>query len=405
MIQHIAIPWSMWRDRRQLQLGVPPGWNVRVCPMRGAAALSQAEIEERLRRPGGAAWRDVVSGAATACIATDDLARPTPASRVLPAVCEELLGAGITDITIIIATGCHRPLSRAEMALKVGEEVLRAHRVINHNPFCGLVDLGRSSRGTPYRLNEEFCKADVRIVVGSVTPNYMAGFGGGAKLVLPGLASIETVCANHGLASGTEPGNLAQPIREEMEELAALVGVDVAVSCVLNADAEVSTVYVGRLRETYLQAAARARAINSTPAFGPADVLVLNAFPKDNELTQIKSAFNPVFSARTGLVRQGGTVVVVSSAWDGVGFHAMYANPEGLVRAHLRRMADYVDAQLVLCTSHAGKLTMGPEEGVQICADWKQVVSFIRERHGPEPLVSVFPQAALQICEPRGSHA
>ncbi|MFH1928987.1 MAG: lactate racemase domain-containing protein, partial [Chloroflexota bacterium] len=348
MGQYVDIPWGMWQRDNPFRLEFPPDWRVTVCSMHGARTLTQAEIDERISHPLGRSWQEIASGAGSACIAVDDLARPTPARRILPALCEELRQVGIREVSVIIALGCHRPLSYAEMIKKIGEKVMSTCRAINHNPHYGLIDLGCSSRGTPFQVNGLFCRADLKIVMGSVTPNYMAGYGGGAKLVLPGLSGSETTRVNHGLACGTETGNLSQPIREDMEELAELVGVDVAVSCVLNENADICDLYVGDLKRSYPKAVERAHDVNLTLAGRPADILVLNSFPKDNELTQIKSSFNPVFSAQTPLVRAGGTVVAISAAWDGIGYHALFGNPAVLVEEHLRRMAEYAGVPLIL---------------------------------------------------------
>jgi nickel-dependent lactate racemase len=253
-------------------------------------------------------------------------------------------------------------------------------------------------RGTPFHVNALFCQAGVRIVVGSVTPNYMAGYGGAAKLVLPGLCGCDTVSVNHALASGTLPGHLNQPMRQDIEELAERVGVDLAVSCVVNGDAVPCDLYVGDVRHSYARAVERAHQGCLTKIDRPADVLVLNAFPKDNELTQIKNTFNPVFTAPAPLVKPGGTIVVTSAAWDGMGYHAMFGSPETLVETHLARMADYVDASLCVFTPQACARRLKPEGDVRIYTDWVQVLDWLVERHPGEARVSVLPQAALQLC-------
>ena len=398
MGQYVEIPWGMWQDGEPFSLEFPSNWRVSVCRMQSAQTLTQTQIDECLERPLGRTWQEMTGNARSACIAVDDLARPTPASRILPMLCRQLRQANVRNISVAIATGCHRPLSREEMAKKAGDFAMDTCYVINHNPCCGLVDVGHSSRGTPFQVNRTFLRADVKIVVGSVMPNYMAGYGGGAKLILPGLSGCETTRVNHGLACGTETGNLSQPIREDMEELAELVGVDVAVSCVLNENADICDLYVGDLKRSYPKAVERAHDVNLTLAGRPADILVLNSFPKDNELTQIKNSFNPVFSAQTPLVRAGGTVVAISAAWDGIGYHALFGNPAVLVEEHLRRMAEYAGVPLIIFTPHACGKWLDPGKGIEVHTQWKDVVSCLADRYRSRAQVSVFPQAALQIC-------
>jgi nickel-dependent lactate racemase len=398
MDRWVDLPWEFWRGGGPFRLTFPSRWAVTVHQMQAVPPLSLPEIEGRLRNPAGKSWEEITAGATSACIAVDDLARPTPGAVLLPLLCRELRRVGVADIAVIIATGCHRPISHAEMVQKVGREVLDSCAVINHNQQYGLEDLGTSLRGTPFHVNALFCQAGVRIVVGSVTPNYMAGYGGGAKLILPGLCGCDTVSVNHALASGTQPGNLNQPMRQDIEELAERVGVDLAVSCVVNGGAVLCDLYAGDVRHSYAQAVARAHPVCLTPVDQPADVLVLNAFPKDNELTQVKNAFNPVFSAPASLVKPGGAIVVTSAAWDGMGYHAMFGSPETLVETHLARMADYVDASLCLFTPRACARRLKPDGDVRICTDWASVRGWLDDRCPAQARVSVLPQAALQLC-------
>ena len=126
---------------------------------------------------------------------------------------------------------------RAELERKLGAAILRTFDVEQHHPYENLVDLGRSSRGTPIRLNRTFCDADLKMVVGGVMPHPYMGFGGGAKLVVPGLAGIETLQANHQPAVTGISGGLAQAdveARRDVEEIALNAGLAFSVNAVTN---------------------------------------------------------------------------------------------------------------------------------------------------------------------------
>ena len=127
-----------------------------------------------------------------AAIAVDDLTRPTQAYRFLPFILEELHQGGIRDenIKIIMAIGCHRPLMKADQEKKLGKKTANRFPVYNHHPYENLVNVGTTSRGTPVIINRYFVESDVKIGVGFITPHPTAAFGGGGKIVIPGLGSM-----------------------------------------------------------------------------------------------------------------------------------------------------------------------------------------------------------------------
>ena len=157
-----------------------------------AAPDGRAAVLEALRRPvAGPPLRDVVRGRRTVAISICDGTRPQPRDIVVPALLEELEGlVRLEDIVVLVATGTHRGNSEDELRAMLGDEVLAAVRVVNHDARddSALTWMGRFGAGVPVWLNSEWVAADVRITTGFVEPHFFAGFSGGPKLVAPGLA-------------------------------------------------------------------------------------------------------------------------------------------------------------------------------------------------------------------------
>ena len=148
--------WRSWYGKEEFRLTLPEGWRLIDARMRNARTLSDAQIQEQLRQPiGSAPLRDLARGRRDACVAIDDLTRPTETFRILPEVLDELRAAGLRDeqLCVLVSLGTHRPLTRSDLLKKVGDRVLRAVRVYNHNPYLNLARVGTTSFGTPVLIN------------------------------------------------------------------------------------------------------------------------------------------------------------------------------------------------------------------------------------------------------------
>ena len=208
----VTVPWGCWDPDTTLELSFPQRFTMQVNGMRDGRQLSAAALANGVRQPlNSRPLRELAAATRTAAIAVDDITRPTPIAKVLPIVLSELEGIAPQNIKILVALGAHRPMVRAELERKLGAAIVDEFDIEQHHPFQNLVDLGRSSRGTPIRLNRSFCEADLKIALGGVMPHPYMGFGGGAKLVVPGLAGIETLQANHQPAVTGISGGLADP--------------------------------------------------------------------------------------------------------------------------------------------------------------------------------------------------
>jgi len=209
--------------------------------MRDAPDIGQGSINKALFSPiGSESLFAIAKGKKKAVIAVDDISRPTPAYRILPIVINELKRAGIKEknIRIIMSLGAHRPMLREDLIKKLGEDLWNSVEIHNHHPFENLVNLGISSRGTPIHINKLFMDADIKIGVGCIVPHNYAGFGGGGKIVLPGISGIDTLEANHQPAVQGLKGELGlvdgNEVRYDIEEIAQKVGLDFIINVVVN---------------------------------------------------------------------------------------------------------------------------------------------------------------------------
>ena len=219
------------------------GWDTRLITPPEPQPVDLVEAARAaLQHPAGSpCLSELAAGKRSAVIVTSDATRAVPNKVLLPLVLAELQTAGISaaNVTVLIALGAHRPLARDELAQLLGAEVLDRVRVVNHDPSGPCVAVGRTDSGNELCVAPSFVEADVRIALGLVEPHEFAGFSGGGKSVLPGIAGRDSIIRNHSLEMlrrpGSRPGEVTtNPIRQEMDEAARLAGLQFIVNVVLD---------------------------------------------------------------------------------------------------------------------------------------------------------------------------
>ncbi len=252
-------------------------------------------------------------------VVVDDHTRPCPTEVMLDHVLGRL-SVPRDMVTVIFATGTHRPVSPEEAREILGKHHGRVEAV-SHDCRGAHVELGETSRGTPVAVDELYQTADYRILLGDVEPHYFAGYGGGRKSILPGVSSYETIQANHKMMflPGAEVGVLdGNPVSEDMEEAADMAGAEFTLNVVQNAEHEIVSAHGGRHRDV-LRAGARVvdRMYKVRYEGEPADVVIVaaNGYPHDVDLYQAYKALHMALR----VVKPGGTVVFVAECRDGAG--------------------------------------------------------------------------------------
>jgi len=391
-----TIRWGAWADDVDLTLEFPPGWAVTECPPADATDIGPSGVADAFAHPiGSPPLHDVARGAGSACVAIDDLTRPTPGARVLPAVLSELNAGGISDedVTILCGIANHRPMLGPDLARKIGDEVLSRCRVSQHLSWEGCEAVGVTTRGTPVEINKEFLAADVRILVGSIIPHAGTGFSGGAKLLMPGIASIEAAEAFHrGPVTRGRYNIVESEARLDAEEAARLAGVTAIVNTVPTSRMGVAGLVVGDLVAAHRAGVAIAQGVFATHAPPGADVALLSLYPKDGEFLQHLTAFAPYKTAPEPIVREGGTIVVAVAASEGFGYHALFGPGRRMAAPNATRVRG---RDVVFFCPNLYPTEVPP--GTTLIRSWDGTLDWLTGKHGDAATASVFPCATIQL--------
>ena len=310
-----AVPVLAWYGDEELEIDFPESWDVTICRMKGhdAPPLSDAQIKKAFASPiGTRTIKELAKGKKEVAILFDDLSRPTPSAMLIPYILEELAEAGIPDdnIRFIAAIGAHGTMNGIDFRKKLGDDVMSRFLVYNHNPYENCTPLGVSKYGTPIEVNSEFVACDLKIGIGAIVP-HPYGFGGGCKVILPGVASMQTIASNHNrlvfdpsVAIGKLRENV---ILEDIIEAARMARLDVKVDAIVNLKREVTTLFVGDPVEEHREGVKVAMEHYATDVVWNADIVVANCFSKANEMLLAMPVVSPLLAEDGG----GDMVLVV----------------------------------------------------------------------------------------------
>ena len=310
---------------------------LRLAPAEPAPVDLPAALAAALAKPVGTPpLHELARGRRTAVIITDDATRATPSAAMIGPVMAELARGGISsdDVEVIIAVGTHRPPTPDEIRRLVGGEWADRLRVTIHDSRADdLVPLGHTPRGTPLFVNRRVAQADLRIAFGQVEPHFFAGFTGGRKSILPGVAGYETIVHNHRLdnlsAATARPGVLeGNPVHEDMLAAARLARLDFIVNVAIGGESGPIAVAAGDVEQAHLRLAGflRSQCGIAAPARPPAVIVTGPGQPLDINFYQTVRALvgiEPLLDADRG--DAGAPVVVIlSRCWDGTGSEEMF---------------------------------------------------------------------------------
>ena len=265
--------------------------------------------------------RQVVKREEKIVVVTSDITRPMPTAAVMPALLEELYAAGAApeDITLLFALGSHRRHTQAERRQLAGERAWREILCVDSDSE-DCVCVGTTRRGTPVELDRRVVQADRRICLGNIEYHYFAGYSGGAKAIMPGVATRRAIQANH--SAMTEPGARAgrlagNPVREDLEEAAAMVGVDFLVNVVLDPQKRILRAFAGDVTAAHRAGCAYLDSLYQQRIPGRADIVIVSqgGAPKDLNLYQTQKALDNARHA----VKDGGVIILIGSAGRGWG--------------------------------------------------------------------------------------
>ena len=313
----LSLPVGRLKD----QAGMSP---LRAAPDPGAvvAAALNAPI-------GSPRLEEIARSSQNVVVVVDDLTRPTPVHLILPGVLERLHQAGVSNsaITVLIATGTHRPMSDAELRMKLGGAVVENYKVVNHDyrRHEDLVQLGNTPSGIPITINRTVVSADLVIGIGNIVPHRYCGWAGGAKIIQPGVGGEATTAATHLMITkdpGVRLGVVENRVRNEIESVADLTNLKFIVNTILDPEARVVDVVAGDFRKAFREGVEKARAVYTCDLTGQADVVVASSHPSDLNFWQ---AGKGLYAAEM-VVSDGGIIVLASPCYEGVGEHGEFVD-------------------------------------------------------------------------------
>ncbi|MFZ5590878.1 MAG: lactate racemase domain-containing protein [Bacillota bacterium] len=413
--QMIKLPQGAWFAEQDIEISFPADWQVNLCdsPADRLGPVTEDEIRRAFASPVGCPpLRELAAGKKEVCIIFDDISRGTRVDQLVPFVLEELAAAGIQDqqIRFICALGMHGAHTLDILAKKLGRDIVARFPVFNHNPYENCQHLGQTSRGTPVAVNAEVMKCDLKIGIGCITPHPFNGFGGGGKILFPGVCGVETILGNHILSATALMGAGLNPVdglgrfegnimRQEMEEVCRMAGLDMVVSALVNSRCQTVGLVVGEPVAAHYAGVETARRIYPTPFRPGADIVVANANFKACE------AYIALLFALKSL-KPGGDAVVIAHTPLGQIPHYLL----GAFGRHIggklwspNRAAMLASAGRIIVYSPYRYFTdeewFGGYGRVQWAASWEEVRQLLQQSHQAGAVVNVFTDGTIQYYQ------
>ena len=334
--------------RDGLWIDLPGDAPVTVIEPRAVPGLpdEEAAIVDALWAPNGTLpLAELVGPGDSVAVVFSDLTRPMPNDRALPPLLAVLARAGVSpgDVTLINALGTHRPQTEGELRQMLGDHLVDRYRIVQHDAWDdqNLVEVARNHAGRPVRVCREYLDASRRILTGFIEPHFFAGFSGGPKAVLPGIADAESILDNHGPAMIAAPGvtwtiTNGNPMWEEMLAVAQATAPTFLLNVTLNQERQITGVFAGEMLADRRAGADFVRQTALQPVPAPFDVVITSnsGYPLDLNLYQSVKGM----AAAAQIVRPGGDIVVAAECWDGIPEHGEYkrllweaASPQDLI--------------------------------------------------------------------------
>ena len=407
-----------------LEVHVPDDANVTVVEPQYVEGLEDqaGAVRDALRQPiASPPLKALVRSSDQVGIAFSDITRPTPNQLILPALLDELDHVPEEQIVLFNSTGTHRPNTEVELRGMLGDEIVERYRIVQNDATDrdSHVLVGRTTSGNDVWIHREFVECDARIPTGFIEPHFFAGFSGGGKAIMPGLALLETVMRNHSAANLDSPracwgithGN---PLWEEVREAAAMVQPTFLLNVTLNRDKQITGVFAGDFEEAHAQGCAFVKERAMVPVEEPFDIVITSnsGYPLDLNLYQSVKGM----SAAAQVVKQGGSIVIAADCWDGIPDHGEYGRllleAESLeslletIRAPGFQRQDMWQAQIqaLICLKadvyfYSHNLSDEQIEGALLtpCRDVGATVAELLRKYGPGATVCVLPEGPQTI--------
>jgi nickel-dependent lactate racemase len=414
-MQTINLPNTAWFGPKVLEIQLPESWNVQTCYMQGynRPAISDQVIIDSLRNPLGVSPLHVLArGKKEVVVVFDDLTRVTRTAQIVPHVLNELKAAGINEqnIRFICGTGLHGVMNRSHFVKKLGEEIVSRYAVYSHNPFGNCQQIGSTDTfQTHVYINEEYLKCDLKIVIGACVPHAAAGFGGGSKLILPGLASFETINHHHTLGGARMDAATKQKptqgmgivehnrFKQNIDEAAELAGIDFLINTTINLWGDSVAIFSGEWKTAYAAALKDALVNYRTPRATGFDLVISNSYAKVSESMISLAAAIPL------VCTCGGDIVIIANAPEGQVTHYIAGKfGKTTFARHYSPCAipDYVNQVIVYNEfPHPGSTWFPDNPKIVYFSRWEDVLAQLQKSQGSSASVAVIPDATNQYFD------
>lgn len=427
-MKRFIVPQLPFRGPTDNVLTFPSSWDVEMRKMDGhdRTPVSLDDVRAALAKPiGTPTLRELAKGKKEVVIILDDNTRGIRWEMIANAVLEELEAGGIEpdNIRFIMALGLHGTVGRTTMIEKLSEDIVRNYDCFNHNAFTMCKKIGRTKTwDIEVHANEEVMACDLKIGLGAITPHPINGFGGGSKIIMPGIVSHDTIVAHHTKSFEIAVNELNASIAEDRaakvglgqfdendapavaadDDMAELVGLDFIVNVTVNGYGKPVAVFPGDFREAFKVGVEDGRTNYATEGKTEQDIVIGNCFYKANE------DMIGLTAAPRSLKRTGGTFVLISNCPEGAANH-YFAGTWGKIAklAHTTPVAipNYID-RLIVQNAYPYKgsyWAMEPADKIINTTSWDETMALLKKFHPGDPSVVVYPDVTIQYPRPKGA--
>lgn len=416
----VDIHSGAWHGDRRITLTFPESWKVQVVGESPGPKLDVAAMKRKLLSPiGSEPLATLASNHKSAAIIIDDISRPTPTADILPLVLDELEAGGMSlaNVRVVIAAGGHEAASLEDNLKKLGAGSAKRVQWELHDPDADLVHAGKSPSGIPLYINRTVMNADLKIGIGGITPHDSAGFSGGSKILVPGVAGTQSARYLHDLLKGARHrgGSIENEFRRELDVITGELGLNFIVNVIMNHAREIADLFAGDRVLAHRQGAKVASEKFVVVPPDDVQIVVANTYPFDSNLWFVPWGTWPLMSAPPGATR-----VAIADGSQGAGSHRLKPTelsfvgrawvrfrtlrPRHLIkqarhlitslsRTQSRKMLDF----MMLCPNISDEDMTTRFPAAKLYRDWNSLVAELQQIHGDAPVkVAVYPCAPLQ---------
>jgi nickel-dependent lactate racemase len=357
----------------------------------------------------------------TVGIILSDITRPVPSKTILPIILDELSHVKTENISLFNGLGSHRPNTAEEIRTMVGSDIVARYQIIQNEAFnkSTLRHCGQTSKGHEIYINDELASCDHLILTGFIEPHFFAGFSGGGKAILPGMAGMSTILDNHGPKMIADPNSAfgitaGNPIWEEITEVGQKFQNTFLVNVALNKNKEITGVFSGNLLKAHASGCSYVKDISMVPVSDPYDIVITtnSGYPLDINLYQSVKGM----SAAARIVKKGGSIIIAAECRDGIPEYGCYGsllkqfgNPEQLLESIMTsneiipdQWQAQIQAQILLSSDiyvYSEKLASSHIESALLkpCNNIEKTVEELIQKYGSETRICILPEGPQTI--------